>query len=392
MAPKWSVLVLLLAVGAARAGDTSIVADRPDPTSDPGTIALLDLQAGTARRFALAQIGNVHTRLQTLRLGATGRCAGRDRAPVNTPPAAARTTPKNGLFEYAPQQQPSLSLPLADCRMLADRATTLWTAGAFEIGAGGGRGFRFDSQGVTLGGDVALPSSFAVGGGIGFARSGTGAAPAGATATGASATTMTAYLSYRPRARLYFEAMFGAGAAAFDSTRAGANGGEASGTRHADLRFVSIAAGRQFVAAGWKVNPHARIDRTHAVLRAATETGSGTAALAYSDERVPSLKLVAGATAQGSFSTRLGTLLPHASLEYRHQLERSEAALVRYADGRDGAAYQVVASGIERGSTTLNAGATLLLPSRRTLGLECSLDRSTAARSGRIDARVSRVF
>jgi hypothetical protein len=372
------------------------VQERVDPTLDPGTIALLNQQATTTRQFALAQIGNYQTRLQALRSNSAGRCAGNSGRPTLSAPAAATGTQKNtGPLAQPLQQDPSFSMPIDNCRTLPDRTTTLWTAGALNIGSyagqAGGSGFRFDSQGITLGGDVGLQPNLALGAGIGIARD-ESQSPAGGSSSGAYGTAFAGYVSYRPIERVYVDAVFGFGDSAFDSTRAAANGGQGYGRRRADQRFVSISAGRRFATAGWQMRPYTRVDHVRAALRSMTESGSSTDALSLSEETVPSLKLVAGATAETSLSTPLGVLLPRTSLEYRRELERSDAGSVRYADDPNGTSYSVVPNGLERDSATLGLGANLFLVNRWNLGLSGSINRSTASSSNRIDATIGRVF
>jgi uncharacterized protein with beta-barrel porin domain len=118
----------------------------------------------------------------------------------------------------------------------------------------------------------------------------------------------------------------------------------------------------------------------------------GADALILSEERVPSLKLVAGATAATSFSTWLGTIAPRTSLEYRRELERADAVSLRFADDPGGPDYSVLPSATERDSTTLGLGADLHLASRWSFGLGASLNRSNTSSSSRIDARLNKVF
>jgi hypothetical protein len=376
------------------------VQDRLDPTLDPNTIALLNQQAGTVRRFALAQIANFQTRMQALRSDSAGRCADNDRRPTLTAPT--RSTQKStsssstGLLEQPPQQESSFSMPLDNCRTLPDRSTTLWTAGALNIGSyrgqAGASGFRFDSQGITLGGDFGLQPNLAFGAGVGFARDESQAVPVGGTSSGAYGSAFAGYLSYRPFERFYLDAVFGVGDVAMDSTRVASNGGEAYGTRRGQQRFVSFSAGHRFGGGDWQVVPYTRVDHVRATLRQLNESGSGTDALSLSEEKVPSLKVVAGATAATSFSTSIGTIAPRGSVEYRRELERSDAASLRFADDVNGPSYSVVPNGTERDSTTLGFGANLFLASRWNVGLGCTINRSSASSSSRIDAMLSKVF
>ena len=373
------------------------VQERVDPTLDPGTIALLNQQATTTRQFALAQIGNYQTRLQALRSNSGGWCAGNSgRSTLSAPAAAAGTKKDTGLLAQPPQQDPSFSMPIDNCRTLPDRTTTLWTAGSLNIGSYAGQpsgnGFRLDSRGLTLGGDVGLQPNLALGAGIGVARDESQSMPAGGSSSGAYGTAFAGYVSYRPIERVYVEAVFGFGDSAFDSTRVAANTDEAYGRRRADQRFVSISAGHRFSTAGWQMTPYTRVDHVRAALRSMTESGAGTDALSLSEETVPSLKLVAGATAETSLSTPLGVLLPRTSLEYRRELERSDPGSLRYADDQSGPSYSVVPNGLERDSTTLGLGANLLLVNRWNLGLSGTINRSTASSSNRIDATIGRVF
>ena len=178
-----------------------IVQGRPDPSFDPNTIALMNQQATAARRFALAQITNVQTRLQALRATNEGRCMDGGGASW-VAPAPTRAAPGSMPLEAPAQPDRSFSLPMDNCRTLPDRTTTLWTAGALDIGTtgaqAGGNGFRFDSQGVTLGGDYGVRSDFAFGAGVGFARDDSQLAPPGGASSSAFANSLSGYLSYRP--------------------------------------------------------------------------------------------------------------------------------------------------------------------------------------------------
>lgn len=373
-----------------------VVQDR-DPALDPDTIALLNQQASTARRFALAQIGNFHTRLQTLRAARAGRCAVDGGGPaLAAPPAPVTARGDAGLLAQPPQQAETFSLPLDHCRTLADRSTTMWSAGALNVGAtrgeAGASGFRFDSQGITLGGDFGLRPNLSVGVGVGFGGEESFVVPVNGTGSGTYGTSVAGYVSYRPVDRVYLEAVFGGGAAAMESTRIAANGGEAYGARRAEQRFVSFSAGHRFGNTDWQVLPYTRVDHVNATLRSVTEYGAGTDALILSEERVPSLKLVAGASAETSFSTWLGTIAPRTSLEYRRELERADPAYLRYADDPNGPNYSVLPGTMERDSTTLGLGANLHLASRWSFGFGASLNRSNTTSSSRIDARLNKVF
>jgi len=370
-----------------------VVQDRPDPTADPSTVGMLNQQAGTARGFAFTQIGNFQTRLESLRSSSGGRCADDEARPSLA--TIARTPKPVGLMEQ-PQQDQSLNMPIDNCRRLADRATTLWTAGALNVGSNRGQSgagaFRFDSQGMTLGGDFALRPNLVFGAGVGVARDESEMVPAGGTANSAYGGAVAGYLSYRPFERFYVDAVMGVGDVASDSTRMAASGGMVYGTRPADQRFISISAGHRFASADWQVVPYTRVDHVRATLRALNESGATGEALGFSEEKVPSLKWAAGASAATSFSTPFGVLLPRTSLEYRRELERFDAGSVRYVDVASGPSYSIMPNANERDSTSLGLGANLLLVNRWNLGVSSTINRSNAANSTRIDATVGRVF
>ncbi len=399
---RFSSLFCVLMLGALRpalAADTALPAfERADPSLDPKTIALVTQQASTTRRFALAQIGHFQARLQALRDTDGRGCKSGDGKAAAAAPAGATNDPlaKAGLVAQPPQQAQSFDMPVDDCRTLADRRTSLWSAGAVTIGTpraqAGANAFQFNSTGVTLGGDRTLGPDLAFGGGIGLARDDSDAVPAGGASTGAAGRSAAGYLSYRPIDLLYFEAVVGLGDATIDGARATASGNDALATRRGAQRFVSLVAGSRFASYGWRVLPYTRVDHVRTTLKAATETGAGAESLAYADETIPSWRLVAGATAQTSFATPLGTLAPRTSIEYRRELDRSDSGGLRYADDVTGASYSIVPGAAERDSTTLGLGADLTLPSRWNVGLAGTVNRSSLSSSGRVEARVGRVF
>lgn len=376
------------------------VQDRPDPALDPNTIALVNQQASTARRFAMAQMTNLQTRLVSLRSINEGRCFEAPARPSLAPPpgnAQKRTTLLGTELLDQPQPQPeqSFSMPLENCRTLPDRATTLWSAGSLNVGAGeqgGASPFRFDSQGITLGGDIGVRPNLSFGAGVGVARDETLGLPAGGSSTGSNGNAVTGYVSYRPVERVYLEAVIGVGEATMESARIAGTGDEMNATRRGDQRFVSVSAGHRFGYSGWQVVPYTRVDHVRATLRSVNEAGAGGGALSYSDEKVPSLGWTAGYAAEASFVTSIGTIAPRTSLEYRRELERSDPGSVRYADDPGAASYSLVPNGLERNSTTLGLGANLMMTSRWSFGLGGTINRSTASSSTRVDATVSRVF
>jgi outer membrane autotransporter protein len=364
-----------------------------DPALDPATVALLTQQASSVRRYALAQIGNYQTRLQALRADSAGRCADDYRPALASAGSSSGT--KDGLPYQPPQPDQSLSLPVDNCRTLADRTTTLWTAGALNFGTqrdpAGGSAFRFDSQGVTLGGDYGLKPNLSFGAGIGIAGDESRAVPIGGASSTSYGTTVAGYVSYRPLEQFYLDAVFGAGDVALDSKRAMSSNGEAHGRRRADQRFVSVSAGQRLASGDWQLEPYTRIDHVRATLRSFDESGAADA-LSYSQERVPSLKVAAGATAETSVSTRIGTVLPRTSIEYRRELERSDPALLRRLDDPNATSYGVLPTALERDSTTLGLGANVLLANRWSFGLNGSVNRSTTSGWSRIDAMLTRAF
>jgi outer membrane autotransporter protein len=366
-----------------------------DPGLDPSTVALLTQQATIVRRYALAQIGNYQTRLQALRADSAGRCTGDERRPALASAGSSGSGTKDGLPYQPPQPDESFNLPVDNCRTLADRSTTLWTAGALNFGTvrdpAGSSAFRFDSQGVTLGGDYGLKPNLSFGAGVGIAGDESRAVPIGGTSSTSYGTTVAGYVSYRPLEQLYLDAVFGAGDVALDSTRATFSGSEAYGTRRADQRFFSVSAGQRLATGDWQLVPYTRVDHVRATLRSFDESGAADA-LNFSQERVPSLKVVAGATAETSVSTRIGTVLPRTSIEYRRELERSDPALLRRLDDPNGVSYAVLPAAMERDSTTLGLGANLLLANRWSFGLNGSVNRSTTSGWSRIDAMLTRVF
>jgi len=271
-------------------------------------------------------------------------------------------------------------MPVDNCRTLPDRTTTVWTAGALNVGSSSAQADSnaptFGSQGLTLGGDYGLLPNLAVGAGVGFARDAGQVAPLGASASGAYGTSLSGYLSYRPIERFYVEAVFGVGDVIIDSTRVASSGGEAYGTRRAEQRFISLSAGQRFNAAGWALVPYTRVDHVRATLRALNEAGAGTDALI-----LPTRKCRASSWSEAPPRQLVLDPARHACAAYvvSNTGARWSARTRRRCATRTipmGRCIHWSAAGSERDSATLGLGASLSLVSRWNMGLGWTINRS----------------
>jgi hypothetical protein len=396
---------------AADAGDiaASTGYDHADPTRDPRVGTLLSQQALAARRNADAQIGNVHGRLLQLhgddaafcdpperppaRRSTAGESAGAPGSDSTTPAASPAAAPVGSgiTLPSVPSTAPPVTLPLNACRRSS--VATAWTAGAVVVGpstAPEGPTFGLHSGGVTLGADRRIASNVVLGVGIGLARERAEAVGDGVR-NGVEAQSAVVYLGYRPTPSLTIDAVAGQADLQMRSARRiGERTLSLAVDRPAAQRFASIAAGYRLDVAGTALAPYTRLDAQQATLQAAAEADGNGDALQYQRQDAPSLKLALGIEASSRIETRYGALSPRGKVEMRHELERTGAASIAYADGPAGASYAVDATAVQRTAWSAGFGAALGLRDDWSVGAVYGFDRSGGSGGSRLDVTLTR--
>jgi outer membrane autotransporter protein len=370
-----------------------VVAARPDPSTNPDVVGLIDAQVEAARRFANAQISNYGQRLESLH--GTGHAPSANgislalpgQAP-DAPPAcddasaptlrdaclranqtlsASTSTPgDSGQGDTAPGK------PSAAGGSLSDLA--FWSAGVVDLGfnnAGAQRsGFRFTTPGVTAGADYRVSDQFSIGVGGGYGHDSTDIGSDGTKSTGDSYS-FAVYGSYRPQPALFVDGVAGFGTLSFDSRRwdTGASA-FAVGQRNGRQTFASLSAGYERRTDTWLISPYARMSYSEATLDAFSESGAGTDSLTYFGQTVTTVSGTLGLRAEYAQPTKWGILLPYARIEFQHDFNGQSTAGLAYADlGGAGPAYFVTSTPFGDNRTQLGVGSKFQMRSM-TFGLD----------------------
>ncbi|MGM3276815.1 putative Ig domain-containing protein [Ralstonia sp. 24A2] len=358
-----------------------IVAARPDPSTDPDVVGLINAQIQAARRFADAQMANYGQRLENLH--GTGRTRFSNGLSVAMPnrPADDGSLRCQGALAKTPeclardkrQGSPSLSgnnrkdgadQDAPDPSAAGDADLAFWTAGLIDFGfnrAGTQRsGFRFTTGGVTLGADYRLSDRVTIGAGVGYGHDSTDIGGDGTRSTGDSYN-FALYGSYRPQPALFIDGVAGYGTLNFDSRRwVGAAGDFALGSRNGTQAFASVTAGYEHRDKAWLVSPYGRFAVSNASLRSFTESGAGSYALTYFGQTVNTVSGTLGLRTEYTQPTQWGVLMPYARIEYQHDFTRQSQAGLAYADlAASGPAYYVTGTPFGSNRGQLGIGAKL---------------------------------
>nr|WP_100877043.1 putative Ig domain-containing protein [Janthinobacterium sp. 64] len=381
------------------------VTARRDPSLDPEVIGLQAAQADAARRFASAQLSNFTQRLESLHGDGWGRSSfGLSLTPPNdsgNPTAAlARWQEQEAdrAFGRNPRkqehrtilqtdkQQPGAagsgigadSAALPDMPQKPDaqkRALSLWLGGAVDFGQhyvnGRETGFRFRTNGVSVGGDYRLSDLATLGVGAGFSHDRSDVGQHGSRSTADSAVAAV-YGSLRPSKGVFVDGVLGYGTLQYDASRYLTDGsGFATGERDGKQVFGALVGGMEMRQETWMWSPYGRVELMSAKLDPYTETAAGINALSYFKQTVRSRIGALGVRAEGIYVGGLGTWFPRARLEYRHQFQGADDARLAYADlSADGPVYVIRTLPQQTGNWTAGLGVKLLLSNGTTLTLD----------------------
>lgn len=393
---------------------TVIVSARPDPSQDAQVRGLVAAQDAAARRFANTQILNYGRRLEQLHNGGgsgadsmlslQGGVSGEDRF------EARDRSRRTGAFDiaYAGDDFGRLAKAgvLGGDGVQTARDTLeggyglerpeptrwgVWAAGSADLGLReaftGQRGFRFTTDGLTLGADYRINPRFAIGGGLGYGRDSTRVGKEG-TKSKAEAFSGAIYASYQPTDNGFIDGVLGYGTLSFDSRRyVTATRGVVTGERDGDQVFASLTGGGQYQSGDLMLSPYGRLAMTRSTLGSGTEVGDPLWALTYKSQEVSSLTATLGLRADYRRKVSIGELSPRLRFEYSHDFEGSADAGVSYADWRGGPVYRLVIDGLDRDLARLELGLNLKLESGMRFGLD--LDNLLGANSQSHGVRLS---
>jgi len=381
------------------------VTARRDPSTDPEVIGLQAAQADAARRFASAQLSNFTQRLESLH----GDGWGRSNFGLNLAPSDPNGNPTAALARWQEQEadrvfgnnaqrltmrpvglrsgldQKAVSgsvdpaaASLPDMPQRPDtqkQALALWLGGAADFGQhyvnGRQTGFRFSTNGVSVGGDYRVSDLASVGLGAGFSHDRSDVGNNGSKSSADSAV-VAAYGSLRPSKGVFVDGVLGYGTLKYDASRYLSDGsGFATGDRKGKQVFGALVAGLEMRQETWMWSPYGRLELMSATLDPYTETAPGINALSYFKQTVRSSIGALGARAEGTYVGGLGTWFPRARLEYRHQFQSADEARLAYADlAAEGPVYVIRTVPQQTGNWAAGLGVKLLLSNGATLTLD----------------------
>ncbi|WP_430543697.1 autotransporter domain-containing protein [Xanthomonas sacchari] len=357
---------------SAEADIVFMIAPRPDPTQDAQVRGLIDAQAESTRRFAKAQIDNFQRRLEATHRGARGfdngvsfqassQCRQRDRTLQSDRNLDAQACdPANRDLRDGAMDGGADNASAAPRDATAAGDLGLWVGGAIRSGSldrqSQRAGVDFQTDGLSLGADYRVSSSFALGVGVGFGRDDSDVGRDGSRSK-STAYTLALYASYHPGQTLFFDTLVGYQLLSYDLRRyVTDNGALAEGDRSGHQWIASLSAGADLQRGDWQITPYARVDAARATLDAYSEAAMAPYALRYEDMDV--------ATTTGNLGLRLewrrqmtwGRLTPQFRLEYQHDFQGRGDATLGYADIVGGTLYRTGQSVYDRNRLMLGVG------------------------------------
>ncbi len=408
---------------------TITVEKRPDPTQDAEVTGLITAQSETARRFATAQISNVNRRLEQLHDGQGGGGfssnlslsslgGGLSGGMANDPSELRRMQDAQGVmagvlggrgdgglgFDQGPsgpeRRAEDLRTPGRSSGTGGDGERGpwgVWVSGAATFGRiddGRNReGFKFNTDGLTIGVDRRLGETLILGGAAGWATD-TSKIGSNGTHSEADAWSVSLYGSFQPAEKAYFDIVLGYGKLDFDSRRfVTANGAFAYGRRKGDQWFAALTAGWDYRhPQGLHLSPYGRIEAARSTLDAFTEQGGGAYALAYGEQESETATGAIGLRGDYALKTRIGQAIPSFRIEYSYDLQSSGSQQIRYADWLDGNAYSLDAGPLDRNRMLYGLGLDLLRRSGLRMGLDYEGMLSGDQTSGALRVKIETPF
>ena len=388
---------------------TITVGARTNAATDTQVKGLLAAHSQTASRFATAQLGNFSRRLESLHgtgwaQSSFGLGFAQPAAPakpllaqwsedevdrvVGSPLQAGMR--KVGWPLPSRESKPDATSVAADSKELAAlpelpnkttnnarQALSLWIAGTVDFGQrnanGQQEGFRFTTNGVSMGADYRLSDQFTIGVGTGYSRDRSDIGDNGSKTIG-QAVVATVYGSVRPTPNIFVDGMLGYGTLNFDSTRyVTGDGSFATGQRGGNQLFAALSGGYEFRGESWMWSPYGKLDLTSTTLAQYTEAAAGNNALTYFKQRVRTSSGTFGLRTESQYLSRFGMWTPRARLEYRRQFSGAGEAGISYADlASSGPAYVIRSDDSFTGNWTAGLGMRLLMSNGMSLIVDYS--------------------
>ena len=340
-----------------------------DLTSDLTVGGTLAAQTETAQRFSRTQIVNFQHRMESLHGAGAGAAASSNLNAGAT--AGVLTQEVVSLITTQTVNLANLSDQGADGM---SASAGLWAAGTANFGrrdaTASRSGFRFSSDGISLGFDHRLSDQAALGVGVGLARDHTDIGNDGSHSR-AKGYSIAGYGSFHPGRKIFVDGMIGAGSLNFETQRyVSAANAYAVSDRDGDQIFGSVSAGYEYRDDGLLVSPYARLDYARQKLKQGTESGTGTFDLSYASETWSSMQGALGVRAGSVHATRFGFAAPRIRAEYQHNFQDEHLASVAYVDPAGGAASAIPTGQVERNALIVGVGNDFVMRNGATFGVD----------------------
>ncbi len=361
------------------------VTARPDPANDPEVRGLVQAQVMATRRFADAQVNNFMRRLEGLHGGGSGGGGFQNSLRLATPGYCqdSVTAWTNGVCaESESKLGPVATANAGDTNGSEGGSAsgsdampwTIWAGGTIRFGdrdpATGRLSQKFESEGITFGGDYQFSPSFAAGLGVGLGRDTVDIGEEGSRSQG-EAKTIAIYGSHQLGSGIYFDWLGGYQALDFDLRRyVTPTGLLVNSNRSGRQWFGTVSTGADIETGNWLFTPYARLDMTRGRLSGYTENSGSLFDLTFLDQDVDFTSLGLGTRINYRHIFKGGALLPRLRIEYQYDLERNANARVAYFDRVSGPFSTIPLTGLAREQLMLGAGVELQLKAALALELE----------------------
>jgi outer membrane autotransporter protein len=296
----------------------------------------------TAIQAPQAQLANIRSRLDQVRMGQTARATAGLRFTYN-----GKTLPPLSAFQVVDGDKRGRALPrqeLADANNQTSPSRGadpferwgFFAGGDIEIGkqktVGDQRGFKLRTKGLTLGADYRFANSAILGASVGFLRGDTDLVD-GAGTQDADGYSASLFGSFSFGKGQYVDAALNVGRNRYDNDRTvfrddrSRLGSLTSNTRGQQLA-ISVSTGWNYIHEMLTLNPYARYEFIRATVDGFSEdTGSATTrdfAVSISQQRAESSILSIGAQVNYAASVSWGVLQPFGRLEFQRQTRDSK--------------------------------------------------------------------
>lgn len=367
-----------------------IVTARPDPSKDPEVKGLIAAQDAAAIRFADAQISNFNRRLEQLHngggagrgFGVSVRGGDVERDDGLEARERFRKYASLGMNDAADPSSPLLPEAKAGYSAQDDgedgqagpKRWGVWAAGSADFGmrdaVGSQSGFRFTTDGLTGGVDYRVNEDFAFGLGLGYGRDSSRIGKSG-TKSRAESYSAGLYASLKTGEKTFIDGVLGYGTLDFDTRRYVTTTGElVNGERDGDQVFAALTFGMEHRTPTSLLSPYGRFAFSRSQLDAFSEDGGGPYGLTYHAQTVKSLTGTLGLRGEFLRKTAAGLLAPRFRVEYSHDFEKANDALLSYTDWVGGPTYRLTVDPIDRDQLRLELGADLTIKNGIRFGLD----------------------